>query len=56
MNAAVVAAAEGGVAMDGVPARSLIKEVSESVLLFAIAAFTLGGYLGIALFFVEAMK
>ncbi len=42
--------------MDGVPARSLVKEVSESILLFAIATFTLGGYLGIALFFVEAMK
>lgn len=42
--------------MDGVPVRSLFKEVSETVLLLAIAAFTLGGYLGVAMFFVSVMK
>lgn len=42
--------------MDGLPVRSLFRELSETVLLLAIAACTLGGYLGIALFFVSAMK
>lgn len=42
--------------MDGFPARSLLKEVSETFLLLAIAALTLGGYLGLALYFVGAIK
>jgi hypothetical protein len=42
--------------MDGAPVRGLVKEVSETLLLFAIAVFTLGGYLGIALFFVKAVR
>ncbi len=35
--------------------RSLAKETTETVLLLAIAALTLGGYLGLALFFIEAV-
>jgi hypothetical protein len=42
--------------MDGIPVRSLLKEVSETFLLLGIAASTLAGYLGLALFFVGAMK
>ena len=42
--------------MDGLPARGLLKEVSETFLLLTIAASTLGGYLGLALFFIGAMK
>ncbi|MFN2610721.1 MAG: hypothetical protein ABR507_07625 [Actinomycetota bacterium] len=42
--------------MEAVSARSLMKELSETVLLLAIAGFTLGGYVGIALFFVSAMR
>ena len=50
------AVTKGGNAVDGLPARSLFKELSETVLLLAIAGFTLGGYVGIALFFVAAMR
>ena len=42
--------------MDGFSARSLAKEVYETFLLLMIAASTLGGYLGLALFFVGAIK
>jgi hypothetical protein len=35
--------------------RSLAKETTETLLLLAIAALTLGGYVGLALFFVEAV-
>ena len=42
--------------IDGMPTRSVWRELSETVLLLAIAGFTLAGYLGIALFFVQAMK
>lgn len=42
--------------MDGMPVKGLLKELSETVLLLAIAGFTLAGYLGIALFFVQAIK
>jgi hypothetical protein len=43
--------------MDGFPqTRSLLKEVSETFLLLTVAALTLGGYLGLALFFVGAIK
>ena len=43
--------------MDGFPqARSLLKEVSETFLLLTVAALMLGGYLGLALFFVEAIR
>lgn len=42
--------------MEGVEARSLAKEISETVLLLAIAGFTLAGYLGIAFVFVNAIR
>lgn len=41
--------------MDGIP-KSLLKEVSETFLLLALAGLTLFGYLGIALFFVRALQ
>ena len=40
----------------GIPARSLLTEVSETVLLLAICGFTLAGWIGIAMFFVQAVK
>lgn len=42
--------------MDGMPMKGLLRELSETVLLLAIAGFTLAGYVGVALFFVQAMK
>jgi hypothetical protein len=43
--------------MDGFPpARSLLREVSETFLLLTVSALTLGGYLGLALFFVGAVR
>lgn len=36
--------------------KGLLRELSETVLLLAIAGFTLAGYVGVALFFVQAMK
>lgn len=41
--------------MERVEVRGLVKELSETVLLLAIAAFTLAAYIGIALFFVRAI-
>ncbi|MGI8427602.1 MAG: hypothetical protein ACR2FO_09560 [Actinomycetota bacterium] len=42
--------------MEAVPTHSLLKEVSESFLLFAVAGFTLAGYLGLAFIFVGVMR
>jgi len=42
--------------MDVVPTHSLMKEVSESFLLFAVAGFTLAGYLGLAFILVGVMR
>ena len=42
--------------MDVMPAQGLMKEVSESFLLFAVAGLTLAGYLGLAFVLVGALR
>ncbi|MGH2733619.1 MAG: hypothetical protein ACRDJG_11920 [Actinomycetota bacterium] len=42
--------------MKATPTSELFKEVSETFLLIAIAGLTLGGYVGIALFFLGAVR
>lgn len=43
--------------MDAVPvSRSLLAELSETVLFLTIAGLTMAGWVGIALFFVSAMR
>ena len=42
--------------MDAVPARGLMKEVSETFFLLAMVATTLGAYLGMALLVVQAFR
>lgn len=42
--------------VDGFTSRTLSKEVMETFLLLTIAALILGGYLGLALFFLEAVR
>ncbi|MEO7802973.1 MAG: hypothetical protein ABIS18_00510 [Actinomycetota bacterium] len=39
-----------------VPAKGLLSELSETVLFLAIAGLTMAGWVGIALFFVSAMR
>lgn len=41
--------------IERVEVRSLVKELSETVLLLGVAAFTLAAYVGIALFFVRTI-
>lgn len=40
--------------MERIEGTRLVKELTETVLLLAIAGFTLAGWVGIALFFVKA--
>lgn len=42
--------------METTQSRSLARETTETFLLLAIAALTLGGYVGLALFFVQAVR
>jgi hypothetical protein len=42
--------------MDAVPARGLMKEVSDTFFLLGMVAVTLGAYLGMAFLVVQAFK
>jgi len=42
--------------MERIEGTRLVKELTETVLLLAIAGFTLAGWVGIALFFVKAAE
>lgn len=42
--------------MERIEGARLVKELTETVLLLAIAGFTLAGWVGIALFFVKAAE
>ncbi len=42
--------------MERIEGTKLVKELTETVLLLAIAGFTLAGWVGIALFFVKAAE
>ena len=42
--------------MEAFPGQTLMREVSQTFLLLAISGLTLGGYVGLALIFVQAFK
>jgi len=42
--------------MDAMPARALVREVSDTFFLLAMVAVTLGAYLGMALLVVRALR
>lgn len=42
--------------METIEGQSLAKETTETFLLLVIAALTLAGYVGLALFFIQAVR